>query len=62
MIGMHKVVSARSSHWYAVLFGSLLCFLAVSSFWMCNRNARGLRRGVCLASLGIVVTVIVLFL
>jgi len=59
-IDLHKTVSAKLTHWMGVVYGGLLCFLAVSSFWMCKPGSRTFRRGLYLASAGVAVTVVVL--
>lgn len=61
-VGLHKTVSGKITHWYAVLFGALLCFLAISSFWMYPNRTSMFRRGIYIAVAGAVVTIIVLFL
>ena len=62
IVGLHKTVSGKITHWYAVLFGTLLCFLAISSFWMYPNSTSMFRRGIYIATAGAVVTAIVLFL
>ncbi len=59
-VGFHKTVSGKITHWYAVLFGAMLCFLAVSSFWMHSNNTRMSRRGIVTALTGAVITTLVL--
>ena len=61
-VDLHKTMSGKINHWYAMFFSILLCFLAVSSFWMYRRDTRPFRRGLCLAAAGIVITAVVLFL
>lgn len=61
-VELHKTASGKITHWYAILFGSLLCFLGISSFWMYNPGSPTLRRGACIAGAGIVATAVVLFL
>jgi hypothetical protein len=61
-VDLHKTTSARVTHWYAMLFGAMLCFLAISSFWMCKPGTPAFRRGLLLTVAGIVVTSVVLFL
>lgn len=61
-VGLHKTVSGKTTHWYAILFGTLLCFLAVSSFWMYPNNTGMFRRGIGLAAVGAVLTTVVLSL
>jgi hypothetical protein len=61
-VDLHKTMSGKITHWFAVVFGALLCFLAVSSFWMCKKGTNTFRRGIYVASAGVVVTVVVLLL
>jgi len=61
-VDLHKTTSASLTHWFALLFGAMLCFLAVSSFWMCKPGTTTFRRGIFLTAAGIVVTSVVLFL
>lgn len=61
-VGLHKTMSAKITHWYSMLFGILLAFLAVSSFWMYQKGTSPFRRGLCIAAAGIVITAIVLLL
>jgi hypothetical protein len=61
-VGLHKTVSGKTTHWYAILFGTLLCFLAVSSFWMYPNNTSMFCRGICIAVAGAVITTLVLSL
>ncbi len=61
-VGFHKTISSKSSHWAAMLFGVLLAFLAVSSFWMYPKGSSAPRRGIILATAGVVVTVAAIFL
>ena len=62
LVDLHKTMSGKVNHWFALVFGILLCFLAVSSFWMYQKNSSVFRRGICITAAGIVITVIVLFL
>jgi hypothetical protein len=61
-VGLHKTVSGKVTHWYAVLFAASLCFLAISSFWMYPGGTSMVRRGGCITIVGIVVTTVILFL
>ena len=61
-VDLHKIMSGRITHWFAVVFGTMLCFLAVSSFWMHKAGSGMLRRGIYLASAGAILTVVLLFL
>lgn len=61
-VDLHKTTSGNATHWCAVPFGALLCFLAVSSFWMCKRGGNAFRRGLALASVGMAATAVALLL
>lgn len=61
-VDLHKTMSGRNNHWFALLFGVLLGFLAISSFWMYKKDSSAFRRGIYITSAGIVLTIIVLFL
>ena len=50
---LHKVGSANTTHWFSVIYGTLLMFLAVSSFWMFKPSTRQFRRGLALATGGV---------
>ena len=50
----HKTGSSNAVHWFSVLYGVLLAFLAVSSIWMFKPSTRQFRRGMVFASVGIV--------
>jgi hypothetical protein len=51
---LHKSSSRDALHWFVVLYGVLLTFLAVSSFWMFKPSTRQFRRGLVLAAGGVV--------
>ncbi|MCU4176249.1 hypothetical protein [Carboxylicivirga sp. N1Y90] len=55
---MHKAISREVLHWFATVYGILLLFLAISSFWMYKPNTRLFKRGIVLSSIGIVVAII----
>jgi hypothetical protein len=59
---LHKSASKSSIHLFTTIFGILLLFLAISSFWMFKANSKLFRRGMILASAGIVVSIILLIL
>lgn len=52
---LHKTGNSTALHWFSVLFGVLLTFLAVSSFWMFKPSTRQFRRGVAFAAVGFVI-------
>ena len=49
---LHKTGSASPLHWFSVVYGGLLTFLAVSSLWMFKPATRQFRRGLVLAGVG----------
>jgi len=59
--GLHKTSSGNINHYLPVLFGVVLLFMAVSSFWMFKRGTRIFRRGVFISVAGIIVAVILCF-
>jgi hypothetical protein len=59
---LHKSASQSPAHWFTTIFGILLFFLAISSFWMFNTITRQFRRGIVIAAAGIIFAIILLFL
>ena len=62
LIGLHKAVSKNPAHWFNILFGILLLFMAISSFWMFKTENRNFRRGIYIAGAGIVFVIILLLI
>ena len=50
----HKTSSSQAIHWFSILYGVLLTFLAVSSLWLFKPSTRQFRRGMVFAASGIV--------
>ncbi len=61
-IELHKVSSRNPAHWITTIFALLLLFLAISSFWMFKKRSGLFRRGIVLASSGILVAILLLFI
>jgi hypothetical protein len=59
---LHKSSSKNEAHWVATIFGILLLFLAISSFWMFKPGTRFFRRGIYIAGAGIVAAIILLLI
>lgn len=57
---LHTSSSRSTVHWFTTIYGVLLLFLAVSSFWMFNTKAKKFRRGIIIAAIGIVSVVVLL--
>lgn len=60
MIGLHKINSSNAAHWFAVVYGALLSFMALSSLAMFRVTTKLFRRGLVLTSLGLVAATLVL--
>lgn len=58
---LHKTSSRNLSHYGAVIFGVLLLFLAISSFWMYRAGSSNFKRGLVLTGVG-VLAALVLFI
>lgn len=57
---LHKTPSKNALHWFTVIFGVLLLFMAISSFWMFKPGTNFFRKGVYMAGAGIVAAIILL--
>lgn len=57
---LHKTSSKSLVHWFTTVFGILLFFLAISSFWMFKPKTRLFRRGIYFAASGILAAIILL--
>ena len=51
---LHLTTNLTPVHWFIVLYGILLSFLSVSSFWMFKTKTAQFRRGVTFALIGFV--------
>ena len=60
--GLHKAVSKNPTHWFNIIFGLVLLFMALSSFWMFKKENKNFRRGLFIAGGGILFVVILLLL
>jgi hypothetical protein len=59
---LHKKSSKNLTHLFSTIFGILLFFLAISSFWMFKLKTKMFRRGIIFAGLGFIIAIILLFL
>ncbi|MEG1616991.1 MAG: hypothetical protein RR202_09565 [Bacteroidales bacterium] len=59
---LHRNANPGISRTLMVVFGVILFFLAISSFWMFKPGSRYFRRGLFLMVLGVIFSVIVLYL
>lgn len=60
LLNFHKAQSKNPTHWFNILFGVILLFMACSSFWMFRPENKNFRRGLYLARAGIVFLIILL--
>lgn len=59
-INFHKAISSKATHWFNLVFGALVLFMAVSSLWMFKPGTKTFRRAIILIVSGIVFTAILL--
>lgn len=55
---LHKSSSRSFAHWFTLIYGFLLLFLALSSFWMFKARTKLFRRGIYIAGIGFVVAIV----
>jgi len=60
--GLHKASSRNTTHLISVIFGVLLLFLAISSFWMFKVKTEVFRKGIITAGVGFVFSIVLLLL
>lgn len=58
---LHKTSGRGGRHYFTVLYGIGLLFLAISSFWMYSPNSKRFKRGVMLAGAGVIASILLLF-
>jgi hypothetical protein len=59
---LHKTSSRNFAHWFTTIFGILLLFMALSSFWMFKRGTKFFRRGILMAGMGILAAALLMLL
>ncbi len=52
LVHLHKASSEKAVSWITTLFGGLLAFMAISSFWMFRSSHKHFKRGITLATVG----------
>lgn len=62
LIKLHKTNGTQPTHWFTVLFGISVIFLAISAFWMFPRRSSLFKRGIFLTAGGIIFTIILLYI
>jgi len=61
-ISIHKVKTKDPIHWVNTIFGLLLLFMVLSSFWMFKKGTKLFRRGIIIAIAGFVFALILFFI
>lgn len=59
-IKMHKISSQSTTRWISIVYGLLLLFLAISSFWMFKSKTKLFRRGIYVTVAGLVTAILLL--
>ncbi|MGQ1787236.1 MULTISPECIES: hypothetical protein [unclassified Saccharicrinis] len=60
MVLLHKTKSNQALSWITTISGILLFFLAISSFWMFKPKTKNFKKGVIVAAVGFIFTIVVL--
>lgn len=59
-VDLHKTFSKKSTHYFIIFFGILLCFMAISSLWMYKPTNKNFKRGMILAATGVLSVILLL--
>jgi len=59
---LHKTMTKKTTHYFTITFAILLCFMAVSSFWMYKPNNKSFKRGIILAATGVISVILLLLI
>jgi len=62
MNSFHKTMSRNVMHWFGLIYGIALTFLAISSFWMFKVKTRLFKRGMIFTAVGLILAVILLYI
>ena len=54
---LHKTSTKNATHWFTAVYGILLFFLAISSFWMFKANSKQFKRGFVFAGVGLLLAI-----
>nr|WP_319401596.1 PepSY domain-containing protein [uncultured Carboxylicivirga sp.] len=60
MNGLHMSPSSKVLHWFGLVYGIALAFLAISSFWMFKVSSRFFKRGMIFTAVGLILAIILL--
>lgn len=59
---LHKAPSGNLLHWFSLVYGILLIFLALSSFWMFKPKSKLFNRGIFFAGAGLLIAILLLII
>lgn len=59
---LHKTSSGNLLHWFSMVYGILLLFLALSSFWMFKPKSKLFNRGILFAGAGLLIAILLLII
>ena len=59
-IKLHKTSSQSATKWISIVYGLLLLFLAISSFWMFKSKTKLFRRGIYVTAAGLITAILIL--
>jgi len=62
LTNIHKTASKNPFHWVTLIFGIVMLFLAISSFWMFNTKSKVFRTGLYVILAGFAFAVLLLLL
>lgn len=62
LFSVHKASSRSPIHWLNIIFAISLIFLAISSFWMFKKGTVQFRRGICIAVVGVIIALLLVYL
>lgn len=60
LINLHKTMSKDALHWVTMVFGILLLFQAISSFWMIRAGGKSFRKGMYYTGAGVLLIIILI--
>jgi hypothetical protein len=59
---LHKISSSDGKHWVTIVFGILLLFMAITSFWMFKPKTKAFQRAMIYTAAGVLICVLLLLL